>query len=343
MKIYTNSGPEVNKKIQEQMNLIIEEIKRETPDLLSIMLAGSFGQGEGAVKKVGEEIIPFNDYDVYIISHKKLENKKVDKIIKNISQKINVASFSSYKFTKEKRDLKNTFFLDLKSFSTDNLKKVLPRLRNYSMKNATTILWGKDCRNLIPDYKLKDIPLSDAAKILLDRMNQLVEYYSIKEKPNQDIISYKIQTAYSACATSLLMFSQKFDSSYVKSMEILEKTYKIDFPELYEKLPDLHLRLKKYIKWKLNPEKSLFKDIEKELLKTINDILEVAKYFFSRFLNKKISKIDELSSAILNMGKVFYKPYIKKKFNLNGEFLYDLFFRMGELYFLLNSSRASEN
>mgnify|MGYP001605522056 CR=1 FL=1 len=34
-------------------------------------------------------------------------------------------------------------------------------------------------------------------------------------------------------------------------------------------------------------------------------------YFFSRFLNKKISNLSELSDAILGMRKRFYLPYIR--------------------------------
>ncbi len=330
---YTLQGPKINLKVQEHFNIIISIIKKEIPNILSIMLAGSFGLGEGPVKLIKNKIYPFNDYDIYLITKRKIKSKKINKIDKEISNKLNFMSkLSFHKFTKKKKTFRNTFFVDLKTFSYNKLKNLSPRLRNYAMKKATKILYGKDFRYLIPNYSLSDIPLSDPAKLLLDRFNQLVEYYSLNRDSDPYILAYKIQAAYSACSTALLMLRRKFNCSYLKSAQILNKIYKKEFPELYKKLPNLHLKIKKYVYWKANPNKLPAKDLKQELFKAIYNTSEVTKYFFSKFLSKKISNKNDLSNALLKMSKEFYKPYIKYKLAFKSDLVYNILFPLIKLF-----------
>jgi hypothetical protein len=112
-------------------------------------------------------------------------------------------------------------------------------------------------------------------------------------------------------------------------MQILKDCYKKDFPELYEKIPDLDKKIEQFINWKLKPKKVSNSKVKKEWFIAKRNILEVSKYFFSRFLRKKLENTEELSNAILNMKKRFYGPYLKEmikkkikiKLNLNWLFL----------------------
>ena len=149
----------------------------------------------------------------------------------------------------------------MKCDTPSDLKKLLPRIRTYELKNHSLLLYGENFRNLIPEYDLKDVSLSEGAKLLLDRMSQMIEYYSIEDKHDEDFLNYIIQQTYAACCTALLQLSGKYQIGYNKSMEILNQTYKKDFPELYKKIPNLHLKIKEFIKWKINPEKLPFKNI----------------------------------------------------------------------------------
>ncbi len=310
-----------DKKIESDMKIICKEILNRITNVESIILTGGFSRGEGAVKIEKGKIFPYNDYDIQVISETKISKEDIDKISIQISEKLGYKGIVNfYPFKKENQKMKNNFYIDLKINSAEDLRKMLPRIRTYELKNNSRILYGKDPRYSIPNYSLRDIPLSEGAKLLLDRMSQMIEYYSLDKKHEEEFLTYIIQQAYAACCTSLLLLSKKYEIGYEKSMHILKDTYRKDFPKLCDKIPDLTEKIEQFIKWKLNPEKLPNNNVEKEWFIAKKNILEVSKYFFSRFLHKKIETIEELSKAISNMKREFYSPYIKvmKKFKVRG-------------------------
>jgi hypothetical protein len=302
-----------DEKVQKDMKIICEEIKKNIKETESIILTGGFSRGEGPVKKIGEKFYPYNDYDIQIISGRKVSKEEIDRISNEISKKLKYKGIENfYPFKKEEQKLKDNFYLDLKCDTISELKNLLPRIRTCELKNNSAILYGKEVRNCIPDYQIKDIPLSEGAKLLLDRMSQMIEYYSVERKHDKEFLTYIIQQAYAACCTSLLLLSGKYEIGYKKSMEILKRTYKSDFPELYSKIPELSSKIEQFILWKINPQKLPNSNVEEEWFVAKYNILEVSKYFFSKFLHKKIENTDELASAILGMRKEFYSPYLKE-------------------------------
>lgn len=308
--MYTKSK-QADEKIENDMKIIVEELRKRVPFVISIILTGGFSRGEGPVKKIKGKFYPYNDYDIQVISKEKLGKDKVDEIATEISKKLGYRGIELfYPFKKEEQDIKNNFYVDLKCDAPTDLKNLLPRIRTYELKNHSKVLWGEDLRNLIPDYKIGEIPLSEGAKLLLDRMSQMIEYYSVEKKHEKESLTYFIQQAYASCCTSLLLLSGKYKIGYKNSMEILKKTYKKDFPGLYEKIPKLHLKVEQFIKWKLNPQKLPNQNVEKEWFICQKNILEVSKYFFSRFLGKNIETTGDLARGILGMRRKFYLHYL---------------------------------
>jgi len=313
---------QINKKIESQLNTICKEILNSV-NTKSIILAGSFGYGEGPVKIKKEKVYPFNDYDIYIITKKPISSEKIDEIASKTANKIGYRGIKYfYNFKKEEQTLEKNFYIDLKCLTLKQLKKLPPRLKYYNFKESTQTLYGEDLTHLTPNLQLDEIPLSEPAKLLLDRMSQLIEYYSLEKKYDREFLTYIIQQAYAACLTSLLMLSKKYRSKYSENNKTFLKIYKKDFPELYKKLPNLHLNINKYVKWKLNPQKSPYTSIEKEFRLCTKHIYEVSKYFFSKFLNKEIETLNELSNAILNMSYTFYSPYLKYQFKIKPNLTY---------------------
>lgn len=329
---FTVKGKKVDSEIKKQLDIVCKEILANLKNVRSIILAGSFAYGQGPVKVKKGKVYPYNDYDIYVVTDYKVKDEKVDELATKTANSLGLVGISYFNdFKKEFQKLEKNFYVDLKCLTTSDLKKLLPRSRFYSLKRASMILYGEDIRFLIPDYKLSDIPLSEPAKFLLDRMSQLIEYYSTKKNYDPEILTYLIQQAYAACMSSLLFLSQNYKTSYYNSMKVLLKTYKKDFPSLYKKLSDLPLRIKKFIEWRLDPAKIPVKDIEKAWLIAANDIYEVSKYFFEKWLGKEIKDLDDLVRQITAMSCKFYKPYIKAKFKLPG-FLIDLLFPVMACY-----------
>jgi hypothetical protein len=314
-----------DKKIESDMKIICKEILDRVKGVRSMILTGGFSRGEGAIKIEGDKIFPYNDYDIQIIGDNPINKKEIDKISIEVSEKLGYKGIINfYPFKKENQKMKNNFYVDLKADSFKNLKKMLPRIRTYELKNNSMILYGEDLRNLIPNYKIEEIPLSEGAKLLLDRMSQMIEYYSMEKKHDEEFLMYIIQQAYAACCTALLLLSKKYQIGYKKSMEILKETYKVDFPTLYERIPNLSEKIEQFNTWKLNPKKILDLDAKEEWFIAKENILEVSKYFLSAFLKKKIETLDGLSNAISRMKKEFYTPYlkemIKKKIGIGKRF-----------------------
>ena len=306
-----------NDKVEADMKVIVEELRKRIPGALSIILTGGFSRGEGPVKKIGkkgkEKFYLYNDYDVQVIAKEKLSKEEVDDIASEISQKLGYKGIKDvfYPFRKEGQTLEDNFYVDLKCDTPEDLKGLLPRIRNYELRNHSMILWGEDLRGLIPNYKMREIPRSEGAKLLLDRMSQMIEYYSTEGKYDKEVLTYFIQQAYTACCTSLLLLSGKYKIGYKTSMEILKESYVRDFPELKAVAPDLHKKIEQFVNWKTNPQKLPNEDVEAEWFLARKNILEVGKYFFGKFLGKKITGIGDLSRAILGMRRAFYLPYLK--------------------------------
>lgn len=308
---YTASK-EGDKKIEQDMKAICKEVLDRVKNVEAIMLTGGFSRGEGAVKTQNKKVFPYNDYDIQVVSNMKYSKEETDKIATDISKKLGYKGIVNfYPFSKDKQNMKDNFYIDLKTDSEKDLSKMLPRIRTYELRNNSMLLHGKDIRQLIPNYNLKEIPLSEGAKLLLDRMSQLVEYYSTERKHDDEFLMYIIQQVYAACCTSLLLLNRKYEIGYKRAMEILKSCYKEDFPELYEKIPNLDKKIEQFIEWKLKPKKISKSKVKKEWFIAKKDILEVSRYFFSRFLHKKIENTEQLSFAILNMRKQFYSPYLK--------------------------------
>lgn len=338
---FTVIGDSVDNEIKNQLNIVCKEILLQIPDTKSIILSGSYGYGEGPAKKVKNKVYPFNDYDIYVITESQIPANKVDEIATKSVNKLGFTGINYfYSFKKEEQTLEKNFYVDLKCLTPDKLKKVLPRLRFYKFKEYTKVIYGEDLRSLVPDFKLSQIPLSEPAKLLLDRMSQLIEYFSTEEKYDKEVLTYFIQQAYAAMLTSLSMLIHEYEPSYKTNMENLVKKYELRFSELKKTLPNLHLRIKKYIDWKLNPQKIPDKDIKKAWLICSNDLIEVSKYFFSKYLKKDIKTINQLSNEIKKMQSQFYAPYInyliKRKIKISSEFLIKQLFPLLSVYLKYN-------
>ncbi|MBI2630421.1 hypothetical protein HYW76_04945 [Candidatus Pacearchaeota archaeon] len=306
---YTSS-PEGDKKVEKDMREICSEINKKIKGVKTIILTGGFARGEGPVKIVGKKIYPYNDYDIQVISEEKISKEQVDKISDEISKKLGYRGIGTfYPFIKKEQSAKNNFYVDLKCDREEELKKLLPRIRTYELRNESLILEGEDLRKIIPDYKLKDIPLAECGKLLIDRM-QMIRYYSTKGEHDEEFLTYITQQAYAAICTSLLMLNRKYEIGYRKAFEIFKKSYKKDCPELYDKIPNLDKKIEKFLKWKMDTRKIISWDAEEEFFIAKDNLLETGKYFFSKFLGRKIETTEELSKEMGSMKKEFYLPYL---------------------------------
>ncbi|MEK6937106.1 MAG: hypothetical protein AABW58_03480 [Nanoarchaeota archaeon] len=342
MNKYTALGTDVDKEVQKQLDIVSEEINKEIKDVKSIIVYGGFGRGEGSVKKVNNKYYPANDFDVYVITKKKVNGSLLDEIAKKVAKRLGSKGIEFNKFDKN-WSFEDNFYLDLKCLTLKELRRLVPLLRYYELRNASNIFYGEEVRNLIPDYKAEEIPLGEGFRILFNRMTHLVEYFSTEGKHNDLVLSFFCVKAYLDSCTALLLLNKKYSPFYRKRMEDFYKYYEEDFYHLHQKVPDLHEKIKKYTLWKLNFNGELpEKDAVKFWMQTRKDFLEVVNYFISEYTQKNINDINDLSTAIINLGKEHYMPYsqfyLKNSLGINSNVLSFLVsklipFRFKQLYF----------
>src|SRR5512133_3508140 len=71
MRKYTiNGSEEFEQKITSDMEVIVRRVTTvlDESDLVSIILGGGYGRGEGGVRIIDGKEMLFNDYDLFIIS-----------------------------------------------------------------------------------------------------------------------------------------------------------------------------------------------------------------------------------------------------------------------------------
>ena len=78
MKFTTSK--EGDKKVEEDLKLIVHEILKKDPKVISIILTGGFGRGEGTVKITKNKILLYNDYDIQVVSQKNISKEEIDKL-----------------------------------------------------------------------------------------------------------------------------------------------------------------------------------------------------------------------------------------------------------------------
>ena len=85
---YTAYGNEVDDYIQK--NYLDKIIKSFVQDCnpVSIILFGGFGKGEGSVYFKEGNPVPFNDFDLYIITEDKMSDQDLDRVSMNASRRL---------------------------------------------------------------------------------------------------------------------------------------------------------------------------------------------------------------------------------------------------------------
>jgi hypothetical protein len=317
---YSKYGEIADKEVKKHMEILIEEVKKVIPDVVSIMVIGGLARGEGSFIVEGKNITPLNDYDVYLITKKKVDFDTLKIISERASKKIN--QNTNFSFSKSSSLME--FYVDLRNMTVEEIKKVEPMIKYFEIRESAKVIYGKDVRKIMPNFSLRDIPLEDGFRFLMNRASLLIESFDItnlKDYNTKKTIFYYIGKNYMTFAEALLLLNGKFVASYGKRAEIFSECYKKDFKELYEIAPDLDKRIKFFTDYKLKPSKKLFnQEVLKYWLQAREDMIAVSKYYLNKVYNLHSSSVIEFSENIGKLNKIFLRNYmkiaIKSKFNL---------------------------
>jgi len=301
MKInkYCTRNNEVNYELKKQLDVITNEIKKIfKKKIVSIILAGSFGRGEGSVLIVNNSIKPINDFDILVELKKKATNNeknKLKKLKKELERENKYISIDICPITYSE------MILEVRNKS----------ISNYELKKSTLVLFGKSkIKEKIINFGPEDIDLTSGTKLMINRAaGVLVAEKIIKNKQNIDsklklFIKYQIIKLILALGDSKLLINKKYSYKYSKKLKELKNIEKNKlFLNMYSDS----------FKFKMEPTLNFSRvDLEKE----IKIVKKLFKKYFLQFEKKRLKKelnIKTWQKEFLNIrpGKFSFIYFLK--------------------------------
>jgi len=304
---YTTSK-KADEKIEEDMRKI-KEIIVEKLNPISIILFGGFGRGEGSYEVVKEKgkskIRPLNDYDLYVVTKKKIPDKKLEEIGRKCSKAIEKGGCEFVEDYKEVYDKNKYFHVDLRWLDYNKLGKMKNINRTYELKYGSSVIYGEDVRKRINDVK---IPISEAFRYLINPACHLLlvmDERRLKGKWQKDerfYAQHHITKAELACASSLIISQGKFKASYSETVKEFNKIYGKQFPGLGRRINEalrLKLRYKK------------IKNLKKRWFQARDDLLFVLRHISKKHLDIEAKDMRELIKKLdKKLPYVYFTPYL---------------------------------
>ncbi len=316
--------PRVDHQIQLQLGSVVEIIKENVPLVRSILLAGSFGRGEGSVEIVNNEVRPLKDYDIYVIVDR-IPSKRCKHVLdRKIRSSLGLPESGTSKFS--------GFNVDI-FFYTKLLLKLYLDITLWELKYASFLLYGEDVRPIIP-WKIQDIPLSNGLRFLFEKATGLTVYFSEKYVSNGNIdekrsrlLIYECFKTYVEIASVLCLAMKCYEPSYRKRLVLFQKKIKQGKPFLSQEVSHLVEYIIKGTEFKLNPEFGKVEESPVDLwFQTRDTLCEVLKYYFEVSLNVKVDSWTAYENEELRiaMAHNYYKPMVQAflaSLGIRSEFL----------------------
>lgn len=308
---YTVYGEEVDNYIQKNyLDKIIESFVKDVNannKIISIILFGGFGKGEGSIQFIDNKPVPYNDFDFYIVTKKKLSDEELDKISVNASKSIGMGGLEIAYFPDKGYNSKEFFHIDVRSIPYNNLNKLIKTQRYYELKYGSQVIYGdKFVLDKILEIKQEEIPLSDGLRNLFNKLHTML--LGLNKEYNEDQRKIKIFWSYKcylSICEALLILSRKFAPSNLERSKIFSEIYKESFPELFEKIPNLNKKVEIATNFKTKLDFRV--NHEKLWNVALKDILTVFEYYL-----KKVTGSDEVSVAInKKLPCTYFKSYLK--------------------------------
>jgi hypothetical protein len=205
------ANPELNEKVAE----IIGDLKEEIITCFrpkSIIITGSFGRGEAKVVEEGGKLKFLSDCEIILIPYKWIfSRRKLDEFERRFYErtglKVEIWGFAP------------TIYLCIPFLS----KGMKPLIANYDLKYGSKVVYGKNYLEKIPGFKPEDIPIWEGIRLLLNRMAEALEHFSMD---GSDKMVFWCDKIILACQDALLLTIGKYTSSYRERNKIFVESIK---------------------------------------------------------------------------------------------------------------------
>ncbi len=292
---YTTSK-KADEKVEEDLKIIKEIILKEICPI-AIILFGGFGHGSGSFKEINKKIVPLNDYDLYLITNKKINNKKLEELGRKCSNAIGRGGVEFVEDFEQIYDEKKCFHVDLHCILYKKLPKLYPTQRTFDLKTSLVIYGDKDVLNNVPEVK---ISRSDALRLLFNKINHL----ALAEGNSKEIRAIYAVKGFTDLCSAILIFREKYTSRYQDREKIFES---LDVPEELKKFVSKATYAKLYKGYNV-------KDIEKFSGASKKWVEWALKESFKEYLGIKSENWKEIcKEAYKKLPYVYFDDYLGSK------------------------------
>jgi hypothetical protein len=237
-KYTIQTDPRIDRIIDDHLSIIMEStLKYIRP--LAILLAGSFGRGEGSIYMNEGEPNFISDYEVCLISSNPAARIKVDLISQDVKNKI-PAEVSLF-WDSPARILHNR---------SRNLSFGSPRasIGMYELKAGSMIIYGAFDLSINP-IDPSTLPISEGIRLIINRMMGVVEAWN--NHSTQEIRSATLTKLLLACGDALLIRNGIYHFSYQERANRFECLYNNRYQNQYDS--EFLQQYKKAARLKLDP------------------------------------------------------------------------------------------
>ena len=320
----------VDEYIDRYLERVVEALLESVSGIRSIILAGSFGKGEGSVLVNGETVKPLRDFDLCVVFREKVPPRD---LIKNIRKRMQ-DRFGSIKV--HDYYLMGDLIAEIGATTLENINS-FPDIGTYDLKKCK-VIYGEDIRSEIK-WDLKDLPLRTNARALFQKAIALVGAFR-SEYLNGEIPSHlkdsflrETSRAYIEICVGLCLLAKRYDSSCIRRFEIVREIYRKEFLGLYERVPDLVSKIEASTKYKLDPATNRMNvNLLDYWFETRDDLGEAIKYYCNKYLGIPFENWMQFATSLeTSLTKEYYLPVINaflKNRNLPTDFFFLRFFNL---------------
>ncbi|WP_255196514.1 hypothetical protein [Halorarius litoreus] len=197
-----------NRRLTNVLNSLTDDlVERLNPH--TILLTGSLGRGEGAVKLRDEGLDPVSDCELLILPLTPVGKRTADRVV---------------------APYRNTHGIDIdvsgvvKSIQllTPLVHRMRPTIDNYDLRYGSTLLYGRDYRESMPSFNQENIPPWEGFRLVFNRTTKL-----LSSEVNR---AYWFDKLVLALRDAVLISEERYSPSYDRRQRLFEMIDPQEFP-----------------------------------------------------------------------------------------------------------------